>query len=61
LNQIVTSALKEYHEEVKTRQFPAPQNTYPIDQTQLNKFWEQERERNSHKEEQEKRVVHATM
>lgn len=40
LNQIMTDALQQYHVDVKTKQFPAPQNTYPIDQVQLEKFWQ---------------------
>ncbi|KAI8988207.1 ketopantoate hydroxymethyltransferase-domain-containing protein [Mycotypha africana] len=45
LNQIITTALRQYHEEVKTRQFPTPQNTYPIDVQQLEKFYAMEREK----------------
>lgn len=59
LNQIVTNALREYHEEVKTRKFPAPQNTYPIDPIQLEKFFAQEREKNEIRNERED--IHATM
>lgn len=62
LNQIITSALREYHEDVKTRKFPAPQNTYPIDPVQLEKFYAQEREKNGHNDEEDSnRTVHATM
>ncbi|KAG1463691.1 hypothetical protein G6F56_005230 [Rhizopus delemar] len=61
LNQIMTNALREYHEEVKSRQFPAPQNTYPIDPTHLENFYAQERERHGfNHEEEEKRTAHAT-
>lgn len=60
LNQIMTNALREYHEEVKARKFPAPQNTYPIDPLQLEKFFIQERERNGMKDE-ENRTVHVSM
>lgn len=62
MNQIITSALREYHEDVKTRKFPAPQNTYPIDPVQLEKFYAQEREKNAsnnNAEEDENRAVHA--
>lgn len=38
LNQIMTDALREYHKDVKTRNFPAPEHTYPIDPQQLEKF-----------------------
>lgn len=66
MNQIITSALREYHEDVKTRRFPAPQNTYPIDPVQLEKFYAMERERtgihhNQQEHEEEDRTVHATM
>lgn len=62
MNQIITSALREYHEDVKTRKFPAPQNTYPIDPVQLEKFYAQEREKNGHNDEEDSnRTVHATM
>lgn len=59
----MTTALKEYHQDVKTRQFPAPQNTYPIDPTQLEKFYAAERERLGHtnQEEDENRTAHASM
>jgi 3-methyl-2-oxobutanoate hydroxymethyltransferase len=56
----MTNALREYHEEVKARKFPAPQNTYPIDPLQLEKFFIQERERNGMKDE-ENRTVHVSM
>lgn len=56
----MTNALREYHEEVKARKFPAPQNTYPIDPLQLEKFFIQERERNDVKDE-ENRTVHVSM
>ncbi|OBZ85895.1 3-methyl-2-oxobutanoate hydroxymethyltransferase [Choanephora cucurbitarum] len=59
LNQIMTNALKEYHEEVKTRQFPAPQNTYPIDPVQLDKFFALEKERMGIHEEEEAKSIHA--
>lgn len=39
LNQVMTNALEQYHLDVKAKQFPAPENTYPIDQAQLDKFW----------------------
>jgi 3-methyl-2-oxobutanoate hydroxymethyltransferase len=63
LNQIITTALREYHEDVKTRKFPAPQNTYPIDPIQLEKFYAQEREKNGahNNDNDEDRTVHATM
>jgi 3-methyl-2-oxobutanoate hydroxymethyltransferase len=64
LNQIITNALREYHEDVKTRSFPAPQNTYPIDPAQLEKFYAIERERTGashHDNNEEDRTVHATM
>lgn len=65
LNQIITNALREYHQDVKTRQFPAPQNTYPIDPVQLEKFFAQEREKNgisnNADNNEEDRTVHATM
>lgn len=34
----MTDALREYHKDVKTRNFPAPEHTYPIDPQQLEKF-----------------------
>ena len=55
----MTNALKEYHEEVKTRQFPAPQNTYPIDPVQLDKFFALEKERMGIHEEEEAKSIHA--
>ncbi|GAN10353.1 ketopantoate hydroxymethyltransferase [Mucor ambiguus] len=64
LNQIITSALREYHEDVKTGRFPAPQNTYPIDPVQLEKFFAIERDRTGihhNQQEEEDRTVHATM
>lgn len=59
----MTSALKEYHQDVKTRQFPAPQNTYPIDPAQLENFYAAERERLGQEEEEQNndRTVHASM
>lgn len=36
----MVNALKEYHDEVKAGTFPAPQNTYAIEQHQLDKFYE---------------------
>lgn len=52
----MTDALKQYHLEVKSRTFPAPQNTYPIDQQQLEKFYqlvdERGDERQDNREEQ---------
>ncbi|OAD77742.1 hypothetical protein PHYBLDRAFT_176984 [Phycomyces blakesleeanus NRRL 1555(-)] len=54
LNQIMTNALSQYHAEVKTRAFPAPANTYPIDPVQLEKFWKsQETHLNKSKDEEE--------
>ncbi|KAG0170946.1 hypothetical protein DFQ28_009775 [Apophysomyces sp. BC1034] len=60
LNQIMTKALKEFHNDVKTRTFPAVQNTYPIDPQQLEKFWQSENARNQAQEEGKKSAhVHA--
>ncbi|KAI9302629.1 ketopantoate hydroxymethyltransferase [Cunninghamella echinulata] len=47
LNQIMTKALNEFHMDVKNRQFPAPQHTYPIDQVQLDKFWQAVQQKNN--------------
>ncbi|ORZ13047.1 ketopantoate hydroxymethyltransferase-domain-containing protein [Absidia repens] len=48
LNQVMTSALEQYHQDVKTKQFPSPENTYPIDQAQLDKFWNAVSNSNNH-------------
>ncbi|ORX57396.1 hypothetical protein DM01DRAFT_1334021 [Hesseltinella vesiculosa] len=40
LNEIMTNALKEFHLDVKSKQFPAKQHTYPIDPAQLAKFYQ---------------------
>ncbi|KAF7723740.1 hypothetical protein EC973_001716 [Apophysomyces ossiformis] len=58
LNQIMTKALKEYHEDVKARAFPAIENTYPIDPQQLEKFWQEERAKNEAAEAEEQKPVH---
>lgn len=55
----MVNALKEYHQDVKTRQFPAAQNTYPIDPVQLEKFYAQEREKNGVRDQEEERAAHA--
>lgn len=61
LNRIMTDALRQYHEEVKSRAFPAPEHTYPIDSRQLEKFWELvgERHRNEEEKHEQERAVRA--
>lgn len=38
----MVDGLKKYHEEVKSRAFPAKENTYPINEAELARFFEQQ-------------------
>ena len=42
IGQIMVDGLKKYHEEVKSRAFPAKENTYPINEAELARFFEQQ-------------------
>jgi len=45
IGQIIVEGLKKYHEEVKSGAFPAKENTYPINEAELERFFAQEAER----------------
>lgn len=39
---MMVEGLREYHEEVKAGHFPTQQNTYPINEAELARFYEAE-------------------
>jgi RNA binding exosome subunit len=45
LGQMMVEGMREYHEEVKAGLFPTPQNTYPINEAELSRFFEGEEQR----------------
>ncbi|KAJ2959946.1 hypothetical protein NQZ79_g4724 [Umbelopsis isabellina] len=45
LGQMMVEGMREYHEEVKAGLFPTQQNTYPINEAELARFFEGEEQR----------------